>query len=162
MDTFFTIITWFGSLYLLLPLTTMICLVLIGSGRSGQAVLLSLSLFITVILVHAAKLIFRQPRPAELELLVTLPLSWSFPSAHSAQATAFFLSVTLIAMKVFSPLPSALIALFSLLFTGVVGFSRVYLQVHYISDVLAGMILAVPVVLAVQFFIPRLAWLQGK
>lgn len=162
MDTFFTIITWFGSLYLLLPLTSLICLVLIGSGRSNQAVLLSLSLLLTVVLVHAAKLIFRQPRPAGIELLVALPSSWSFPSAHSAQATAFFLSITLIAIRFLSPLPALLVALFSLLLTGVVGYSRIYLQVHNISDVLAGMALAVIIVSAIQFFIPRLAWLQGK
>ena len=94
MDSFFTTITWLGSLYLLLPLSVPLCFLLLWSGKSGQAMLISLSLLINIISVHVAKLMFRRPRPSTAELLVAMPSDWSFPSAHTAQATAFFLSVT--------------------------------------------------------------------
>ena len=162
MDFFYTTITWLGSLYLLLPLSVLLCLLLLWSGKSGQAMLISFSLLITIISVHVAKLMFRRPRPSATELLVAMPSDWSFPSAHTAQATAFFLSVTLVAFQVLPPIWASLFALLSLLFVGIVGYSRIYLQVHYVSDVLAGMVLAALIVSAVRFIIPLLPWLRGK
>ena len=162
MDSFFTTITWLGSLYLLLPLSVPLCFVLFWSGKFGQAMLISFSLLITIISVHLAKLMFRRPRPATTELLVAMPSDWSFPSAHSAQATAFFLSVTIVAFQVLPPIWASLFALLSLLFVGIVGYSRIYLQVHYVSDVFAGMVLATLIVLMVRFIIPLLPWFRGK
>jgi len=162
MDSFFTTTTWLGSLYLLLPLSVLLSLLLLWFGKSGQAVLISSSLLITIISVHVAKLIFRRPRPSTTELLVAMPSDWSFPSAHTAQATAFFLSVTLVAFQVLPPIWASLFALLSLLFIGIVGYSRIYLQVHYVSDVLAGMVLAALIVSAVRFIVPLLPWLRGK
>jgi undecaprenyl-diphosphatase len=162
MDSFFTTTTWLGSLYLLLPLSVLLSLLLLWFGKSGQAVLISFSLLITIISVHVAKLMFRRPRPSTTELLVAMPSDWSFPSAHTAQATAFFLSVTLVAFQVLPPIWASLFALLSLLFIGIVGYSRIYLQVHYVSDVLAGMVLAALIVSAVRFIVPLLPWLRGK
>lgn len=161
MDTFILTMTWLGSCYLLLPLSAFISLLLIWAGRSSQAVLLSLSLLITFVSVHAVKLMFRRPRPVITELLVPMPPDWSFPSAHTAQATAFFLALSLIAVRILPPFWASFIALLSLLTIGIVGYSRIYLQVHFISDVLAGMALAILVVTAVQTIIPLLPWL-GK
>jgi undecaprenyl-diphosphatase len=162
MDFFFTTITWLGSLYLLLPISVLLCFLLFWSGKSGQAMLISLSLLITIISVHLAKLMFRRPRPATTELLVAMPSDWSFPSAHTAQATAFFLSVTIVAFQVLPPIWARLFALLSLLFVGIVGYSRIYLQVHYVSDVFAGMVLATLIVSMVRFIIPLLPWFLGK
>lgn len=162
MDSFFTTITWLGSLYLLLPLSVPLCFLLFWSGKSGQAMLISLSLLITIISVHLAKLMFRRPRPSTTELLVAMPADWSLPSAHTAQATAFFLSVTIVAFQVLPPIWARLFALLSLLFVGIVGYSRIYLQVHYVSDVFAGMVLATLIVSMVRFIIPLLPWFRGK
>ncbi len=161
MDSFILTITWLGSGYLLLPLSACISLLLILVGRASQANLLSLSLIVTMISVHAAKLMVRRPRPIGIDLLVPMPPDWSFPSAHTAQATAFFLALTLIAMRTLPPFWAGFIAVFSLLIVAIVGYSRVYLQVHYVSDVLAGMILAMLAVLAVQLCLPYLPWLRG-
>jgi membrane-associated phospholipid phosphatase len=155
-------ITWLGSLYLLLPLSVLICLLLIWYGKSGQAILISFSLFVTIISVHVAKLMFRRPRPSTTELLVAPPSDWSFPSAHTAQAAVFFLSVTLVAFQVLPPIWAILVAFLSLLLVCLVGYSRIYLQVHYVSDVLAGMVLAALIVSAVWFIIPLLPWVRGK
>jgi undecaprenyl-diphosphatase len=67
-----------------------------------------------------------------------MPQDWSFPSAHAAQATAFALAWLLrpgaspgrIEIAV---LVAAVAAVFA---------SRLYLQVHFPSDVLAGAVLA--------------------
>lgn len=52
------------------------------------------------------------------------------------------MSAALIAFRVLPPVWANLFALLSLLLVGIVGYSRVYLQVHYVSDVLAGIFLA--------------------
>jgi membrane-associated phospholipid phosphatase len=162
MDFFFVTITWLGSLYILLPLSVLLCILLLWSGKSGQAILIIFSLLITTLSVHVTKLMFRRPRPSTTELLVAVPSDWSFPSAHTAQATAFFLSVTLIAFQILPSVWATHFAFLSLLLVGVVGYSRIYLQVHYLSDVLAGMVLAVLIVSAGRFIIPLLLWLLRK
>lgn len=163
MDNFILIITWFGSSYLLLPLTACICLLFIRAGRSREALLLGLSLTITIFSVHMVKLMMRRPRPTVTDLLlVPMPPDWSFPSAHTAQSAAFFLALCIIAIRILPPFLAGLVTLFNLLMIGLVGYSRIYLQVHFVSDVLAGLVLAILIVAAVQLVIPLLPWFQGK
>jgi membrane-associated phospholipid phosphatase len=162
MDFFFVTITWLGSLYFLVPVSGLLCLLLLWSGKSGQAILISFSLLITIISVHVAKLMFRRPRPSTTELLVAMPSDWSFPSAHTAQATSFFLSVTFVAFQVLPPIWATCVALLSLLIVGVVGYSRIYLQVHYVSDVLAGIVMAALIVSATELITRLLPWFWGK
>ncbi len=155
-DSFFTAFTWLGSLYFLLPSSAVLSLFLLWAGKPREIPMLVLSLSTTVVAVHAAKLIFRRPRPDSPELLVLMPTDWSFPSAHTAQATAFFLSITLIAIRILPPFWAILTTLFSLLIVAGVGYSRIYLQVHYLSDVLAGLALAILLVLLLQAIPPHL------
>ena len=162
MDLFFTTITWLGSLYLLLPLSLLLCFVLLWTGKSGHVILIVLNMSVTILSVHVAKLMFRRPRPSTTDLLVAMPSDWSFPSAHTAQATAFFMSAALIAFQVLPPDWANLFALLSLLLVGIVGYSRIYLQVHYVSDVLAGMFLAAFIVSVIYLIILVLPWAQTK
>ena len=155
LDTFFIAFTWLGSLYFLTPSALILTGFLLWAGKSREILLLVLSLSTAGIAVHIAKLIFRRPRPDSLVHLVPMPTDWSFPSGHTAQATAFFLSVTLIAIRTLPPALATLTAVFSLLIVIGVGYSRVYLQVHYLSDVLAGMALAVLLVLVVDALLPN-------
>ena len=104
-------------------------LILLGTGGS-------------YVLAHFFKIVFARPRPPGTESLVTMPADFSFPSAHTAQATAFFISLGL----VFNPhlstvLSFALWAVLSL-FVILVGISRIYLKVHFISDVICGAVLS--------------------
>jgi undecaprenyl-diphosphatase len=158
MNRFFVTITWLGSLSVLLPLTALLILGWIRMGRWGDAALLGLSLALNVAAVHAIKLIFRRPRPEAVDLLVSMPADWSFPSAHTAQAAAVFLPLALLALRSLPRLWGWLCLLSALGLVGAVGYSRVYLQVHYTSDVLAGAALAVVLVAALQLLLPRLPW----
>lgn len=153
-DRFFLSITWLGSLYILLPATAILSLFLLWAGKSREPLLLGLSLATTVFVAHVAKLIFRRARPDVSELLVVMPSDWSFPSAHTAQATAFFLTVTLIVTRSLPPTWAGICAVVSTLVVIGVGWSRVYLQVHYLSDVMAGCALAVIIVAAADILLP--------
>lgn len=155
-ESFFTAITWFGSLYFLLPSSLLLSLALIRTGKWREVLLLGLSLSITVLAVHAAKLFFRRPRPQATELLVPMPTDWSFPSAHTAQATAFFLVITIIACRWLPPVWAGFITAGCILMVISIGWSRVFLQVHYLSDVLAGGFLAALLVVTVHFILSHL------
>ena len=160
-DSFFTAITWFGSLYFILPSSAILALILLWAGRGREVLLMGMSLLATVIAAHVTKLIFRRPRPESIELLIPIPSDWSFPSAHTAQATAFFLVVAIIATRSLTPVWAGVCAVASALIVIGVGWSRVYLQVHYPSDVVAGCALAVIVVTAVHLLLPCLLKVDG-
>jgi undecaprenyl-diphosphatase len=86
---------------------------------------------------HLAKLMVVRPRPDLFPMWTALPADWSFPSAHAMQITAAAVAMTLVLARR-RALWAALLGIVVLL----VGLSRLYMQVHFPSDVLAGMLAA--------------------
>lgn len=83
------------------------------------------------------KIIWHRPRPATFA--VYLEHSWSFPSGHAILAVSLYGFLIYFFWKNLKKQPHKLAALFfGLLIIIAVGFSRLYLGVHYLSDVLAG------------------------
>lgn len=79
-------------------------------------------------------------RPPEENQLVTV-WGYSYPSGHSLAAAAFFLSLTyLITRHVPTYRGRALLYTFCVILILMVGFSRVYLGVHYPSDTASGIL----------------------
>lgn len=137
LDWAMAAITWFGSLVLLLPLAAWLAWRHTRAGRTGEGVFLLAALAGAAVLAHAAKLWVARPRPDLFPAWVSMPADGSYPSAHAMQAAALALALALVAGRSARAwaLPLALIVL-------LVGLSRIYLQVHYPSDVLAGMLAA--------------------
>lgn len=79
----------------------------------------------------------RRARPSTLlpedEMKINKPKDHSFPSGHSASSFCAF-AVTLICCPSFIWIPSLITA-------AIIAFSRLYLRVHYLSDVLVGTLL---------------------
>ena len=140
LDQLFPSVTWLGSLYVLAPLALVIAAVLTQLQKRWEAMLLVIGLSGATLLVHLLKLVLARPRPAVAERLAALPSDSSFPSAHTMQATAFMLCILFIVYRIW-PQWGALTALVAALLILLVGASRIYLQVHYPSDVLAGLML---------------------
>jgi undecaprenyl-diphosphatase len=160
MDLFFKIVTWAGSGWVLFPLAAVIAGILWLRGRAADAVLVSGGLLGASVLAHGLKRLFARPRPDVSELLVAMPPDFSFPSAHTAQAVAFALACAVAASRDVAT-PAGMLVWETLIITAaLVGISRVYLQVHYISDVVAGAMLGVAWVLALNWLLkcsaPRL------
>lgn len=82
------------------------------------------------------KPLFERPRPYiyndGISIIVASLNSYSFPSGHTALAFAFAFSLLVYGKKGFIP---------GLIFAILMGFSRMYLYVHYPSDVLIGAII---------------------
>ncbi len=87
-----------------------------------------------VILKHIVKRERPSNRLSDSEQLIRRPKYYSFPSGHTS---ASFCVVSVVIVRG-TPLYAVLIILFCAI---MIGLSRVYLRVHYLSDVLVGMIL---------------------
>lgn len=101
-----------------------------------------LNLFLVGALNQALKYIIQRPRPNELRLIYES--GYSFPSGHSMASTAFYgFLIYLIYKKVKNKtLKITLIIVLSLLIVAIC-VSRIYLGVHYTSDVLGGFLLSI-------------------
>ena len=143
MLTFFKLITWFGSILVLLPCALVIGLALLRMQRLSDAALLVGGLGGSSILAHLLKLVFARPRPQVDEMLVAMPTDFSFPSAHTAQVVAFTLACALALGKDLSGAEIFGFWAVLVIFSALIGYSRIYLQVHYISDVMAGAVVAI-------------------
>ncbi|HNZ86045.1 MAG TPA: phosphatase PAP2 family protein [Paludibacteraceae bacterium] len=76
----------------------------------------------------------------------------SFPSGHTMTAFAFFLSLALI-------VKNQLLKFFFFAMSLLVGFSRIYLNQHFLEDTLAGSLLAVVIALTMYpFFNTQQTW----
>ena len=82
------------------------------------------------------KALFRRMRPLHDHGFVIEP-GWSFPSGHAFGAVVFYGMLAYVMLRLTPRFHRAIIAV-TMLLIGVVGISRVLLQVHYFSDVLAG------------------------
>jgi len=153
-------ITWLGSLALLLPLTGVLAWILVSRGRRHEAGFALLALLGSSALSHLTKLWLMRPRPDLYSTVSAMPGDWSYPSAHTMQVSAAALALFLLAGR-HRAAPLAVILVFTVL---LVGFSRIYLQVHFPSDVLAGLFAGVFWVIGLHalLFSRRVQVDQGK
>ena len=91
----------------------------------------------SLLLMFLLKFIFHRSRP--LTPLLEAARGFSFPSGHALNSTTFYgLLIFLIWKNIKNKLLKWLLMLGLFLLIIVIGISRVYLKVHYASDVLAG------------------------
>ena len=95
-------------------------------------VLVALAVLAADGLAGLAKAVVREKRPNEPDSLITIPHSHSFPSGHTATATA--------AAIVLSTLVPRATPLFVVL-AAAVAYSRVYVGVHFPLDILGGAVI---------------------
>lgn len=141
LDHFFSSITWLGSLWVLLPLYIVLTLFFSRYFENFEK-LLGIGFWGAILTTYALKYEFERKRPHFFPSLNELPIDPSFPSAHTAQIVVFTLLLWLIVYN--GP------SLFGTLLTGALVFialgvtaSRMYLQVHFPTDVLAGGLIAI-------------------
>ena len=104
---------------------------------------IALNLTLSALVNYIVKQIVRRPRPLE-EYRLIKENGYSLPSGHSMVSMAFYGFLIYLIYKYVKNLylKIALISILSLIIL-MVGISRIYLGVHYTTDVLAGFIVAI-------------------
>jgi undecaprenyl-diphosphatase len=141
LDRFFALITWVGSLFVLVPVTALISVFLVRNGRAAEGWLLVLSLAGVALFSRLAKLWFARPRPDLYPVIGDIPLDTSYPSAHTAQIVAFAVALCWILKPEKLGLSNYSLTGTALVLPSLVALSRIYLQVHFPSDVVGGALL---------------------
>jgi membrane protein DedA with SNARE-associated domain/membrane-associated phospholipid phosphatase len=133
------VLTHLGSLPVVGVLVLATAVFLAWRRETGRAGVLVLGTIIIYIVVHVLKATFDRPRPARPHVDVGLS---SFPSGHAAYAVAW-VAVALALTRAMPTIAArfAFVAV-SIVIAAFVGASRVYLRVHYPSDVFGGAALA--------------------
>ena len=133
------VITSLGGAYVLIALTLGSLLVLKNRRIS---ILITLNLIISTILNFLLKYVIERPRPEGYGLI--LESGYSFPSGHSMVSMAFYGFIIYLIWKFVKNknLKYICSALLGLLIISI-GFSRIYLGVHYASDVIGGFAISI-------------------
>jgi len=128
-------------------LGSMLFLALLGIGsvitfyrlkRRRAAILLTITTIGAAVLLVTLKFAFRRARP-EPFFDTILPASYSFPSGHSLAAFCFYGALAaIIAVRINSLRLQIIVWLAAAFLIALIGISRIYLGVHYPSDVAAG------------------------
>ena len=132
-------ITNFGGAIFLIALT-IVLLVLIKNKKIGISIFSNL--VIVTILNQLLKAILQRPRPTEYRIVEET--GYSFPSGHSMVSMAFYGYLIYLIYKYVKNkyIKWISIVLLSILVCSI-GISRIYLGVHYTSDVLGGFLISI-------------------
>ena len=131
-------ITALGGFTVLGLVTVLALAVLLVYGRRRQALVFAVAAVGTQVAAEAIKSIVGRPRPSFV-MHYDLIASSSFPSGHSMMAPAiYFTLAAIIAAGELRPAARILLMGSSLALVVAIGVSRVFLGVHWPTDVLAG------------------------
>jgi membrane-associated phospholipid phosphatase len=134
-------VTTLGSLGVVIAFAAGCGVMLAVRRRWAELAVLAIGLGLTVVGVHELKAEVDRPRP---EGGLVDAEGWSFPSGHAAYSTFYvWLAVTIVIRLRPGMTRGAVVVAAGIALTALVGLSRVYLDVHYLSDVNAGWALGV-------------------
>jgi undecaprenyl-diphosphatase len=138
LTTIAGIVTNAGSFALLAPLSIAVLLLRRWKRPSDDIALVVIAAG-SAVLPIVTKLIVARPRPT-IEHLSHLT-SLSFPSEHTTQAAAVYLTIAIMLSKGLNRGWRQLVIALAIVVALAVAWSRVYLAVHYPTDVIAGLLL---------------------
>lgn len=141
-DTLMLSITEFGSAWVIGP-TLAVLLAWLAVQRNWQALWHALfAVLSTFVLVHILKNVFQTERPLSLYSGIN---EYGFPSSHTAGATVLYGFFAVMLARELNParrwLPYSLAALI----VTAIGLSRLYLGLHWLSEVLGGLMLGLAI-----------------
>jgi membrane-associated phospholipid phosphatase len=136
-EAIFNAVSWLGASVLALVLLAVVVVMVrrrdwvaalaIASAGGGGA-----------LLNYALKMVFHRGRPEYAAEFIT-HATWSFPSGHAMESLAGYGFLAFVALQhVHSPVRRRAIVASVVMLVAIIGYSRVYLGVHYVSDVIGG------------------------
>lgn len=144
---FFVLITILGETKIIV-LTSVVLLALPNRKKLGIPLVITVA--ISAALNFVLKIIIQRTRPVgyfleDAPLGLNMPTSFSFPSGHSQTSTVFYFVLCFLLCKNYIKKDWLKILLWcvTLLLCVLIPISRVYLGVHFFSDIIAGIMLAI-------------------
>jgi undecaprenyl-diphosphatase len=147
-------VMWAASVYAapvrLLPLSLVAAMVFLLRGWRRGAMLVLVTLTGAAVLDVGLKALFARVRPEAFFDYYPTPSSFSFPSGHTLVATCLFGGIAvLLTHRLEGRVSQALVWMAAAALILLVGISRIYLGVHYPTDVIGGLAVGVVWVTAV-------------
>jgi undecaprenyl-diphosphatase len=131
-------LTSLGSIIVVTVTTAAVAGYLVLAHKPGVAWLMVLAIAGGIGLNNLLKLLFRRPRP-DVVTPAARVFTTSFPSGHATLSAIAYLTIAALLSRAF---PSTTLGVYFMVvavsLTVLVGFSRIYLGVHYPTDVLGG------------------------
>lgn len=138
-------LTWLGNPTTVLTLTLGLMLAFSLGRAYWPALFLGLSVGGLSLGNHLLKMWLRRPRPFVADSRIhplTRAAGYSFPSGHASGAMALGAGLILLAGLYLHGRRRVAVTVALILFIAIIGLTRIYAQVHYPTDVLAGYLLA--------------------
>ena len=142
--------TLLGNTPVMVVLAFSAVLLLLAWGRRARAILVAGALLSALGISNLGKALVHRPRPPEAIALIDQPGSFSLPSGHAFLTLVFLGLLVFLAFRALGLgrsraarrarrlLPMAVVSIVAAAVVVFIGSSRVYLGVHWASDVLAG------------------------
>lgn len=137
MDIIMTCLTYsieFGAMAIFVFIIMMCIKNMRKTGFAVMGATLSVMLFGELIIKH----LVARPRPfvinGAIELIIKAPSGFSFPSSHTATCFAMATAIYLFHKR---------LGIIAYIYAALVAFSRMYLYVHYPSDIIGGIALGI-------------------
>jgi membrane-associated phospholipid phosphatase len=130
-------ITFFATHTFLLPANIILAFYFVFKRHRWYSIKVPVVALSSYLVMALLKLYFSRPRPDDP--VFRTAAGFSFPSGHAMSAMTFYgLLIYITWRNVENPFVRWLLTVLLMFFILLIGFSRVYLRVHYASDVLAG------------------------
>jgi len=135
------LVTALGYYYLVVPLLVVAVFLFYRRGWRLSAALLAVSTGGSIVLTTVLKGVFQRARPELFDSGYQASF-YSFPSGHATVAVGFYGMLTVILAYRLRGAARWAVAVSGALVVLLIGFSRLYLGVHYPTDILAGYLAA--------------------
>lgn len=151
----------YGQPMVLRAVLVVVALLLAWKGRRSLAIWLVCITVAENVIAPLSKHLLSRPRPEWLQP-IAVEHNLSYPSGHATMAGTFATATILVALAAMGPGWSRrLVVLVALLVYVVISVDRIFLGVHYLSDVIAGNLLGLCIALAGWLVLLRFTRVRG-
>lgn len=139
--------TWVAEVWSMICLSLCVVAFLLMRKMQIEALFFAIVMAVSSISNPIMKHTIDRERPTKLRLIDIG--GYSFPSGHAQGATSFFGSLIAISRRYLHGTPRVMTTAFCIFMIAMIGTSRIYLGVHYPTDVISGVLAGIVCILSV-------------